>query len=848
MGTGIRRWMFSVRSSLTLLLLAMPFAPPAAAKSPMQEALVFQQQGKLKEARDRYHLAAEAFRASADQQNVAAALSAAGEISISLGDYQEAIHDAEQAAKLRQALHDDAGLGVDFNTIAMAYESLGNYPAALDHYQEALKINRMMGNVVGEVGRLNNIGNMHFYQARYMDALESYQSALALVNANATESWNFWGRKLTVGNIATLYQRLGLDEQALELYQQISGRPKDMPATEYAQILLNVGVLYRHLGDPLKALEVYHSSQAMFRTARNADGEIRALRNIGIVKTMDLGDLPGALQAFTEALHLSKRSSNTRGFVQASLYLGELLRRLHRYKAASSHLQEALAKAQAAGLVEERWKSLYALGQIAEETGSPQSAIEDYRKAISIIESVRAGIGTASLKIDFLADKRDVYDSLIAFELRQPKPSTDELFQWMERSRARTLQDRVAARTPLVEPQVQIIQTHLPPETLLVELWMGTQESVAVWMTPAASGMVRYGPGAGLVKQISQLLRATQKDGDDWKQSSGEVGARLLAGLPLQRHMIVVQDGPLNIPFEVLSVPGTDDLLIQRSDVSYLPSARLIAMSDASRRSWLWPWNRELVAMGAPPLSSSDALAQNEQWQPLPASADEVRGIARILPGSAETHLGADARKSYLLDHHLEGVPLLHVSTHAVVDPERPERSRILLASAAGNADYLFLDEVSSLDLKGVDLVTLSACDTARGKMVAGEGIQAFSQSFLGAGASATLTSLWKVADAPAADFMKQFYYSLGRGASKAAALRSAKLRFLNSNSALSHPKYWAAFIITGDGWNPTTPVIPWSAIIVALAAILGLMSLIFWRVAKVKVVKREQRKELQFR
>jgi CHAT domain-containing protein len=311
--------------------------------------------------------------------------------------------------------------------------------------------------------------------------------------------------------------------------------------------------------------------------------------------------------------------------------------------------------------------------------------------------------------------------------------------------------------------------------------------------------------------------------------------------------MIVVPDGPLNIPFEALGIPESGKLLIEQADVSYLPSARLVAMPGAAGRGWRLPWNRQLVAFADPPVSSTDALAQKEQWQPLPASADEVRGIARIIPGRAETHLGADARKSYLVDRRLDGVSLLHLSTHAVVDQERPDRSRILLASdSPGNAAYLFQDEVGNLDLKNVDLVTLSACDTARGKMIGGEGVEAFSQSFLAAGASATITSMWKVADEPTAVFMNQVYYSLARGAPKAEALRTAKLRFLRSNSALSGPRYWAAFILNGDGWHPTTRVIPWSGVLISLAAILAVIGLFLWRFVTVKAAKKEQRKALQ--
>jgi tetratricopeptide (TPR) repeat protein len=838
-------------NATTLLLAAAIAGVPAVATpldSQLKKAQALEQQGRLKDARSRYHLAAETFRAANDERNLATALSAAAWISVLLGDYREAIHDAEQVVPLRRALRDDSGLSLDLNTIGLAYENLGNYPAAMDHYRQALNADRAGRNVAGEITRLNNIGNIYYFQGRYTDALESYRSALQLVDASAGQSWNPRERKLTIGNMATLYQRLGLEDQALALYQQVPGRPEGMPASEYAHMLLNEGVLYRHLGDPVKALEVYHTSQALFRTARHADGEIGALRNIGIVKVMDLDDLAGALQAFADALRLSRESANNRNVVQASLYLGEVLRRLHRYKEAIDHLQEALATAQKAGMVEEQWKALYVLGRIAEETGSAQDAIGDYRASISIIESIRAGLRAAALRTDFLAGKRDVYDSLIAFELRQPQPANEELLHWMERSRARTLQDRLASRTALLEPRLSLLQARLPPDVVLVEWWMGNQESIAVWVTAGSSGIVRLGGVDSLRREIAQLLAALQSPSDEWKPASRELGSRLLAGIPLRNHMIVVQDGTLNFPVEVLGIPGSDMLLIEQCDVSYLPSARLIAMPETRSHRWLLPWDKQLVAIGDPPVSSADTLAQEEHWQPLPASADEVLSIARMIPGRAETHLGADARKAYILDHRVQGVPLLHLSTHARIDPEHPGRSRILLASdSPTRADYLFQDEVGSLDLRDVGLVTLSACDTGRGKIVEGEGVQDFSQSFLAAGASATVTSLWKVADEPTASFMKQFYYSLVHGASKAEALRTAKLRFLRSNSALSSPRYWAAFVITGDGWRPTALVFSWSTVLIAVATALTAISLLFWGATALMAERRARRKAPQF-
>jgi hypothetical protein len=77
------------------------------------------------------------------------------------------------------------------------------------------------------------------------------------------------------------------------------------------------------------------------------------------------------------------------------------------------------------------------------------------------------------------------------------------------------------------------------------------------------------------------------------------------------------------------------------------------------------------------------------------------------------------------------------------------------------------------------------------------------------------LTTLWRVPDQPTADFMKQFYFFLFKEhQSKAEALRLAKLEFLHSRSALSHPRYWAAFVLNGDGARPVPRFIPWQALL----------------------------------
>jgi tetratricopeptide (TPR) repeat protein len=789
----------------------------SAENSRLQQALELQKKGKPNEAAELFNAAIPDLRASGNDADLVRALSALAWISVSRGDQAKAIEQGTEAVALRRKLKDAKHLGDDLNTIAVAHQNQADYRSALDLYRQALIADRAVGDAEGEISRLNNIGNVFYFQGRYVDALHSYEDARARVQATSAEPWNARQQQLTTANLATIYQRLGQEQRALELYQQLDAAQQAMPPRNRAQLLLNEGVLYRHLGDPLKALETYAASQKLYAADEYRDGEIGALRNIGIARAVDLGDLRGALDAFDAALKLASQSSNTRGLVQSSLYRGEALRRLHHLEEAERDASTALDLSRQKGLIEEQWKALYLLGRIREDSGNSAAALNEYSQAAAIIESVRRYLRIASLRVEFLADKRDVYDAIIALLLRESVPRTEEIFQWMERSRARTLQDRVAAAPGF---SLKTIQSRLAPDTILLEMWAGHAGSATLWITSSASGIVHH--SAPIDEKIAALEASLQQHDDRWKEPARALGAILLQGVPLEKHVLIVPDGALaQVPFEVLVVPSTNDLLIEAADVSYLPSVQFVAGKTA--RSWRMPWKKQLLAFGDV-LVKSGMLPGDEQWQPLPASAGEVRTIAGLLPGRAEIHLGADAQKRYLLDRRAEGVPLLHFSTHAMIDAENPDRSRILMAS-----DYIFQGEVPSFDLHGVELVTLSACDTARGKMVRGEGTQAFSHAFLSAGARATVTSLWRAADDPTADFMRQFYYFLAQGETKAQALRSAKLRMIHSASALADPRYWAPFILNGDGWNPVSRVVPWSVFLFAAAFLLCAVA-IRWR------------------
>jgi CHAT domain-containing protein len=299
---------------------------------------------------------------------------------------------------------------------------------------------------------------------------------------------------------------------------------------------------------------------------------------------------------------------------------------------------------------------------------------------------------------------------------------------------------------------------------------------------------------------------------------------------PEVRHVVIVPDGILSgVPFEILAPDGGAPILVERAAVTYLPSAALLFRTRPPHETSP-PWRRQLTGFGDPIVNAAGAFPSDQQWSRLPESARELRSIAALMPGASRTYTGLDDLKRHLVQGNGGATPLLHISTHAVADNTDPNRSRIVFTPEPGKrgSEYLFRGEVQALAFGGVDLVTLSACDTEGGAMTRGEGLQSFSRAFLAAGARSTVTTLWRVADGPTADFMQIFYQRLARGETKAEALRGAKLEFLRMRDERALPVYWAAFVLNGDGQSAIPPVYSWKWVLAPAVLLVSIAVLTF--------------------
>ncbi|MFL5272218.1 MAG: CHAT domain-containing protein [Anaeromyxobacteraceae bacterium] len=825
------------RLVLAALAVALPWAglaaatpiAPAPPRERLAEARALQDRGAFAEADARYEALLADLGPDAPPAERAPALLGESQIAASRGEYERAARTGRAAAQAYRAARDASGeaRGLKATGVAELYQA--EYPSALASFDAAIALARAAGDRETEADLLNNVGTVHYLVARYLDALRAYRAAQRVVDGAGAGPWQEGARRVTVSNVAALYQRLGAYDEALDLYRELQRSPEAMTKSEQARVLTNLGALYRRLGDPLKALETYRAARALFARERHLGGELGVLKNAGIVQALDLGDLRAAREAFGAALALADGSGQAREAMQARLYRGETALRLGDLDGARRDLEGALAAAGALDTAEEEWKARYALGRLERRRGRDDLAAGHFRAAIRAIEAVRAKLQLTALKTDFLADKRDVYDALV--ELAVEGGRTAEAFELLERSRARTFRDRLGGAEATT---LAAVQARLGPGQLLLDYWFGPASAAVVWATRDGAGLARLPLGADVEGAIGAFTQEVASGGAGWRRGSAALGAALLGPVaPLRQgdfaHLVVVPDGASSaLPFELLEAPGDPPaLLLERADVTYLPAAALLGREAPRRRAFALPWERHLLGFGDPVVERGADELPGGARERLPASADEVHAVARLAGGRAELRLGRDDVKEILVRGAARGVPLLHLATHAFADAANPERSRILFSPRAtdGGVDDLFLREVYDLDLGGVDLATLSACDTERGKVVRGEGLQAFSRALLSAGARATVTTLWRVEDGATAELMKQLYYELGRGTPKAEALRRAKLRLLRSGTALAHPRTWAAFVLNGDGARPVPRAVPWRTLLAPLALALAALA-----------------------
>ncbi len=187
----------------------------------------------------------------------------------------------------------------------------------------------------------------------------------------------------------------------------------------------------------------------------------------------------------------------------------------------------------------------------------------------------------------------------------------------------------------------------------------------------------------------------------------------------------------------------------------------------------------------------------------LPFSRQEADAIATFIP---QTKLlkatGFKANRATATSGELARYRIVHFATHGLLNSERPELSGLVLSlvdrNGAAQDGFLRMRDIYNLRLPA-DVVVPSACQTALGKEIKGEGLVGLTRGFMYAGATRVVASLWQVDDLATSELMKRFYRGMLIDKIRpSAALRAAQIEMMKQKR-WAPPYFWAAFTIQGE-------------------------------------------------
>ena len=741
--------------------------------------LMARQLAHFDEAERYFRQSEKAFRALGENVHASASLGNLGLVCQNRGDFVCGLDGQQRALEL-----DPRNSYAMFN-IAVIYEMQGEDRLALDYCRRSAAVDHEDGDVVHEAVSVINAGRAEARLGNVAGALASFASARPALE------------KAGDGDL------LGELESALGEVQQQAGHKEEAVRHFSEAVRLQAGVPV-HLSDSLRAL-----SGAQLAVGQPTEALASAQRSLEIGRLSEswsvasgawtaigaalesLGDVDGARAAYGEAVALNE---GWRGHIAGD--------------------ESARQR-----FFEQQLKPYHRLLAIAVAGGSQEEALR------------RAEQARARVLVDVLQHGRQIGTRLLAPEERAREDAAEDAVRVLEaqreaadeKARARIGLQLDAARRNLAAIRTALLSAHGDLRLARGEAEVVTRErlfplladgsaALAFTVTERATYAFAFTAAPGQTVQVSavtlpigeaawrtrvQSFRAALAHRD--LEIGGEAQAlyRDLIGpsrlsLAGRKRLYLVPDGPLwEVPFAALQATARH-YLVEDTALAVAPSLTALAAWRARPASARPAGGWEFLGIGETEFGPSRAS--------LPRTVPHVRAVAALYGPTAHTLLDREATEERAKIE-MGRARVLHFATHGVVEPASPLYSALLLAPAgAGSPENGRLEarEILDLDLPS-DLAVLSACETARGRIGAGEGMIGLSWAFSVAGVRNTLVSLWNVDAASTADLMLAFHRAAQGGQEYPEALRAAELALLRDPKT-RHPFYWGPFVLIGDG------------------------------------------------
>ena len=816
-------------------------------------------QGNYAEAVAYYQRSLALLEALGDKARISSVLSNMGLVHSSQGDYEQALESYRKSLAIDETLKDEAGIASTLSNMGLVHHSQGNYAQALELFQKSLTMNEALENKLGIARVLNNIGRVHRIQGNYPQALEYYRKSLAISEVIGSK----YGIALVLNNVGLVHRLQGNYALALEALQKsLAMRETLGDKSGTASTLSSLGRVRYSQGDYAQALEYLQKSLAIREAIGEKAGIADTLNSIGDV----CGRQGQYLQArdFAErAATLARQIGDTEILWKARLAAGAASYALKEFAQARLAFEEAIAiieklRTQVAGgsgeqqlFFESKVFAYHAMVDLLAREHKPFEAFIFAERAkarvlLDVLQTGRVNV-TKAMTSSEQEEERRMNSQLVSLntqisrETTRAQPDQARLTELnTQLQKARLGFEDFQTILYGVHPELRIRRGEIQPLTL---------EQAAALLPDAATALLEY-----VVTDDRTYLFAITKSTDKLTGKSHadvrlytlpikrdelarrtEVFRQQLAGRDLgfrasahqlydlllkpaqallrgKTNLIIVPDDKLwELPFQAL-LTDDDRYVIEESAVSYGPSMSVLREMSARRNKRLTSTTgNSLLALGNPAIGKetidrATLALRNESFTPLPEAEQEVRALGALygLPRS-KIYIGPEASEDRVKAEAGQA-GILHFATHGTLNNVSPMYSRLLLAQGGSNEDGLLEAwELMKMDLKA-DLAVLSACETARGKYGAGEGMIGLTWAMFVAGVPSTVVSQWKVESASTRDLMLSFHRLLNASSAraktnvtKAEALQQAALRVLK-NPETTHPFYWAGFVLIGDG------------------------------------------------
>lgn len=753
-------------------------------------------------------------------------LQSLGNLTARQGDNVKALGAYRKSLAIQEATGDKGGQASTLSSIGQLHESQGNYAQAAEFYQKSLGLSQEIGSKVEVAGALKNIGNIDYARGDYARALDNFQQSRRLNQ----EVGNRPGVSQVLGHIGDAYSAQGDYKQAMSAYQEGLRLSQELGARAGIAIALaSLGRLRLLEGSNAEALDFAKRSAGLASEIGNPEIFWQARLLAGKAHRA-LGRLDDARQSFDDAITtIEKVRAQVAGDEQDESHFFN--GRIEPYSAMVD-------------LLVQQHKTEEALAYAERAKG---------RVLLDVLRGGRLNV-TKAMSREEEERERGLHEKLVALNAQvyrertrqNPNPSRlSDLDARLQKARL----EYEAFQTTLygAHPELKAQRGEMQPLNLrdAVQLIPGASMAILEFVVlddKILLFVLTRGP-AGSHQAESRddrtghvfrcyPLNVTRRQLDsltaDFHKRLGERNldfrglARKLYDLLLKpaegqlkgkTTLCIVPDGRLwELPFQALQ-PDDDSYLIERHSMFYAPSLTVLKEMGGmlKKRAAANHPLPALLAFGNPALTTETvaqvaSVHRGEDLGPLPEAEVEVRTLRQLYgPARCKVYVGAEAKEGTIKSE-MGKYRVLHFATHGILDDKSPMYSQLLLAlSGGGESDDGLLEawEIASLDLRA-DLAVLSACDTARGRVQAGEGVIGMSWAFFVAGCPTTVVSQWKVSSASTTRLMKEFHRNLlsqnpgQKGvAPKADALRQAALSLLEDKQ-YRHPYYWAPFVVIG--------------------------------------------------